>query len=73
MNEIKKKLLKSKGKWVQELPSILWAYQTTPRKATNKMAYYLTFDFEVVIPLKVGLPTIQTEAYNNDHNDEVLA
>ena len=49
------------------------AYRTTPRQATNEMLFSLAYDFEVLIPLEVRLSTIQTEAYNNDHNDEVLA
>ena len=56
MNEIKKRLEKAKGKWVEELPIVLWAYRTTSRKVTNETPYSLAFDFEVVIPMEVGLP-----------------
>ena len=58
MNVIKKRLEKAKGKWVDELLDFLWAYQTTSRKTTNKTPYSLTFSFEVIIPVEVGLPTI---------------
>ena len=57
----------------QELPNILWAYQTTPRKATNETPYSLAFGFEIVIPLEIGLPTIRTEVYDASHNEEVQA
>ncbi|GFS42838.1 hypothetical protein Acr_00g0081980 [Actinidia rufa] len=73
MNGIKKRLEKAKGKWVDKLANVLWAYRTTTRKATNEMPYSLAFGFEVVIPLEVGLPTIRTEAYDTSHNNEVLA
>ena len=73
MNEIKKRLEKAKGKWVEELSNVLWAYRTTPRKATNEMPYSLAFGFEAVIPLEVDLLIIQTEAYGVGHNEEVLA
>ncbi|GFY88776.1 hypothetical protein Acr_06g0007160 [Actinidia rufa] len=63
----------AKGRWVDELANVLWAYQTTPRKATNKTPYSLAFEFEAIIPLEVDLPTIRTEAYNTSHNNEVLA
>ena len=59
MNGIKKRLEKAEEKWVEELSNVLWAYRTIPRKATNEMPYSLAFDFEVVIPLEVSLPTIQ--------------
>ena len=51
----------------------MWAYQTTLQKATNETPYALAFEFEAVIPLEVSLPTIQTEAYDINHNEEVLA
>ena len=51
MNRIKKRLEKDKGKWIEELPNILWAYQIIPLKATNEMPYSLAFGFEAVIPL----------------------
>ena len=56
MNRIKKILEKAKGKWVEKLSNILWAYRTTLRKATNKIPYALAFRFKVVILLEVGLP-----------------
>ncbi|XP_057463838.1 uncharacterized protein LOC130753679 [Actinidia eriantha] len=62
-----------KGRWVDELANVLWAYRTTPRRATNETPYSLAFGFEAVIPLEVGLPTIRTEAYNTSYNNEVLA
>ncbi|GFY85715.1 hypothetical protein Acr_04g0004530 [Actinidia rufa] len=73
MNGIKKRLEKAKGKWVDELANVLWAYRTTPQKATNETPCSLAYGFEAVIPLEVGLPTIQTEAYDATHNNEVLA
>ena len=45
MNEIKKRLEKAKGKWIEELENILWAYWTTPWKVTNEMPYALAFGF----------------------------
>ena len=30
MNGLKRRLDGAKGKWVEELPSVLWAYKTTP-------------------------------------------
>ena len=73
MNRIKKRLEKAKGKWGEELPSGLWAYQTIPQKATNEKPYSLAFSFETIIPLEVGLPIIRNEAYDDEHNSEVLA
>ena len=73
MNGIKKKLEKAKGKLVEKLPNVLWAYRTTPRKSTNKTPYAWAFRFEIVISLNVGLPTILTEAYDVSDNAKVSA
>ena len=43
------------------------------RKVTNETPYSLDFDFKVVIPLEVELPTIWTKAYDDEHDSEVLA
>ena len=39
---------------------MLWAYRTTARKPTNISPFALTYGMEVVIPTKIGLPTIRT-------------
>ncbi|KAI3463696.1 hypothetical protein Pfo_020359 [Paulownia fortunei] len=35
LQQLKTRLGSAKGGWVDELPSILWAYRTTPRRMTN--------------------------------------
>ena len=58
---------------VDELANILWAYQTTPQKSMNEMPYSLAFRFKVIIPLEVGLLTIQIKGYDASHNKKILA
>ena len=58
LNGIKRKLEAAKGKWVEELPSILWTYRTTIRKFTNETPFALAFGVEAVIPLEIGMLTI---------------
>ena len=67
MNRIRKILEEAEGKWVEELPSVLWAYRIISQKVTNEMPYSLAFAIKVIILLEVGLPTIQTEAYNEEN------
>jgi transposase InsO family protein len=33
---LKRRLNAGKGKWAEELPSILWAFRTTPRQSTGE-------------------------------------
>jgi hypothetical protein len=66
---IKKRLEKAKGKWVEELPLVLWAYRTTPRRSTGVTPYSLAYGTEAVIPLEVGIPTLRTEVMELGGND----
>ncbi|XXG43863.1 hypothetical protein AAC387_Pa01g3805 [Persea americana] len=58
----------AKGGWVNELPSVLWAYRTTTRRSTGKTPFSLTYGMEAIIPLEIRLPTIRTEAYSHEQN-----
>uniref|UniRef100_A0A2N9FBJ4 Uncharacterized protein n=1 Tax=Fagus sylvatica TaxID=28930 RepID=A0A2N9FBJ4_FAGSY len=73
LDGIKKRLENAKGRWVEELPSILWTYRTTPRCSTGETPFSLTYGVEAVIPLEVGLPTIRTEYYDPVTNEASLA
>ena len=58
---LKKRLHSTKGKWVYELPRIRSAYKTTSRKLTGVSPFALTYGMEVIIPTKIGVPTLQME------------
>jgi transposase InsO family protein len=73
LDGIKKRLEKAKGRWVEELPNILWTYWTTPRCSTGETPFSLTYGVEAVIPLEIGLPTIRTEYYDPVTNETSLA
>jgi ribonuclease HI len=72
LNGIKRKLEAAKGKWVEELPSILWTYRTTVRKSTNETPFALAFGVEAVIPLEIGMPTIRTTEFDVQTNEDNL-
>ena len=72
MNELKKRLDDAKGKWVEELPHVLWTYRTTPQKSTGETPFSMTYGAEAVIPLENGFPTIRTSTFTSNGNDELL-
>ena len=37
LNGVKKRLDGVKGRWAKELPNVLWAYRTTPRRSTGEI------------------------------------
>ncbi|RVW52865.1 hypothetical protein CK203_089636 [Vitis vinifera] len=63
---LKKRLEQAKGKWVEELPGVLWAYQSTLGRPTGKTPFALAYGMAAFIPTEIGLPTIRTEAGQQD-------
>ena len=47
---LKKLLDSAKGKWVDELPRVLWAYRTTARRSTGISPFAITYGMEAIIP-----------------------
>ena len=72
LSGLKKRLDDAKGKWVEELPHILWTYRTTPRRSTGETPFSMTYGAEAVIPLESGFPTTRTSSFNPKDNDEQL-
>ena len=60
MIALKKRLDSAKGKWVGELPGVLWAYRTTARRSTGISPFAITYGMEAIIPIEIGMPTIRT-------------
>jgi len=55
VNGLKRRLEGSKGRWAKELPNVLWAYRTTPRRTTGETLFSLTYRVEAVIPVEINL------------------
>ena len=43
LRNVKTRLEKSKGEWVEDLPSILWAYHTTSRILTSEIPFSMVY------------------------------
>ena len=50
LNGLKRRLDGAKGNWAEELPNVLWAYQTTPRRSMGETPFSLTYGAKAVIP-----------------------
>ena len=69
---LKTKLEDLKGKWVEYLPEVLWAYRTTRRSATRETPFTLAYGIEAVAPVEVRLKSPRIELETVEHNDEAL-
>ena len=69
---LKTKLENLKGKWVEYLLEVLWAYRTTRKSVTQETPFALAFGIEAVAPVEVGLKSPRVEFANTEHNEEIL-
>ena len=69
---LKKRLDDAKGKWVEELPHVLWTYRTTPRRSTRETPFSMTYGAQAVISLETSFPTLRTSSFDPSHNDGLL-
>ena len=72
MSGLKKRLDDAKGRWVEELLHVLWAYQTTPRKSTEETPFSMSYGAEVVTLIQTGFSTLRTQSFNSSNNDKLL-
>ena len=72
MSGLKKRLDNAMRKWVEELPHVLWTYQTTRRRSTGETPFSMTYRAKTVIPLKMGFPTLRTSSFTPNSNNGLL-
>ena len=63
----------AKGKWVDELPHVLWMYRTTPRRSTGETPFSIMYGSEAVIPLETSFPTMRSNQFNSSSNKQLLS
>ncbi|XP_070037120.1 uncharacterized protein [Nicotiana tomentosiformis] len=57
INNLKKRLEESKGKWPEVLPGVLWAYRTTTKTSTGETLFSLVYGAKALIPVEIGEPS----------------
>ena len=62
----------AKGKWVEYLPEVLWAYRTTRKLVTQETPFALTFGTEAIAPVEIGLKSPRVELASVEHNEKAL-
>lgn len=67
---MKKRLEGAKGNWVEKLPKVLWAYQTTLKRSTGETPFSMTYSTEAVISIKVVLSSMRVTNFTQSNNDE---
>ncbi|XP_075483865.1 uncharacterized protein LOC142524025 [Primulina tabacum] len=73
LQHLKTCLGNAKKNWVEELPSALWAYRTTPCMSTGESHFNLAYDVEAIAPAEIGETSLRVKQYKHLENDQALA
>ncbi|KAG7588764.1 Integrase catalytic core [Arabidopsis suecica] len=73
LSNLKKRLNARKGGWYDELQPVLWAYRTTPRRATGETPFSLVYGMKAVVPAELNVPGLRrSEAPLNEESNSKL-
>ena len=74
LDSLKKRLYdansKKGGKWIQELPHVVWGLRTQPSKATSQSPFFLTYGSEAILSADIMWKSPRVEAYQEGEADE---
>ncbi|XP_074347636.1 uncharacterized protein LOC141686502 [Apium graveolens] len=63
---LKTKLEERKGNWPEELPKVMWSYNTTPRSTMGERSFMLTYGYEAMVPVEVGSGSLRRDCYRKE-------
>ncbi|XP_057432118.1 uncharacterized protein LOC130724836 [Lotus japonicus] len=69
---LKNKLDEAKGLWAEELPGVLWAYNTTEQTSTKETPYRLTYGTDAMLPVEIENQSWRATRFNEENNGENL-
>jgi transposase InsO family protein len=58
------------GKWVKELPSVLWAFRTTLSRDMGHTPFSLVYGSEAILPTKVEHKSFRVQHFNEEQSDD---
>ncbi|XP_074363974.1 uncharacterized protein LOC141704674 [Apium graveolens] len=63
---LKTKLEERKGNWPDELPKVMWSYNTTLRSTTGETPFILTYGYEAMVLVEVGSGSLRRDRYTEE-------
>ncbi|XP_073129195.1 uncharacterized protein [Henckelia pumila] len=69
VQSLKTRLGKAQGNCVEELPSVLWSYRTTPRIGTGKTPFSMVYGNEAVLPAEIGEESARIIFYDEENGE----
>jgi hypothetical protein len=59
-----------RGKWIKELPNVLWGLRTQPSKPTGQSPYFLVYGSEAILPVDVMWDSPAVEKYDEGISED---
>ena len=66
--KLRKHLDGAKGRWLEDLLEVLWAYRCTPQSGTNESPFSLVYGAKAMIPVKIDEPSLRRQVYDPNQN-----
>ncbi|XP_039780651.1 uncharacterized protein K02A2.6-like [Panicum virgatum] len=66
------RLKKFVGRWVAELPSVLWSLRTTPSRATGFTPFFMVYGSEAILPTDMEYGSPRVKAYDPRESDAAM-
>ena len=57
--------------WIDELPYVLWANQTSPSRATRETPFFMVYGTEAVLPPEIAKGSPRVAAYDEAAQDQL--
>jgi hypothetical protein len=57
---------KAPGRWIKELPTVVWGLQTQPSRNTGVSPYFMVYGAEAVLPADIEFRSPRVKNYNED-------
>jgi hypothetical protein len=61
---------KAPGRWIKELPTVVWELRTQPSRNTGVSPYFMVYDVEAVLSVDIEFRSPRVENYNEDQVTE---
>ncbi|CAN6203408.1 unnamed protein product [Urochloa humidicola] len=69
-SRIFKKLNKYAGRWLKELPAVIWGLRMQPNRTTGQMPFFLVYGSEVVLPTDIMHGASRVEYYKENYAEQ---
>ena len=72
INGLKRRLEGTKGRWAEELPNVLGAYRTTPKRSMGETPFSLTYGMKMVTSAEVNLCNARVLEFALTKNNKLM-